>query len=151
MDRLTSMGISNAAEEFLKAAKTLRAGNSDLFTPTYFSICQSIELSLKAFLRGSGYTDKQLRKIGHNMIAAIFEAQKLPLDDYFKFFDDDAKIVEKINPYYQMKDLQYVTSGFKSFPHIDGLIALGERLWQATREFSISNRDFHKGKDTEVQ
>ena len=144
------MGISNAAKQFLNATKTLRANNNYLFRPTYFCICQSIELSLKAYLRGSGHTDQQLRKIGHDISKAIVKAQEIGLDNYFKFSPDDAAAVTKINPYYQMKDLQYVTSGFKSFPHIDPLVDLGERLWQSTRGFCIANRAYHEGKGTEV-
>jgi HEPN domain-containing protein len=149
MDRLTSMGISNAAKKFLKAAKTLRANNDHLFTPTYFCICQSIELSLKAYLRGSGHTDDQLRKIGHDIEKAVVQAQNINLD--FEFSQNDADAIRRINPYYQMKDLQYVKSGYKSLPSIDDLLVLGERLWQSTRQFCIANRTYHEGKGTEVQ
>jgi hypothetical protein len=50
MDRYTSMGISNDAKEFLEAAQIVRWKKSVAFAPSYFLACQSIELSLKAFL-----------------------------------------------------------------------------------------------------
>jgi hypothetical protein len=67
MDHYTSMGISNDAREFLDAAHLVRRDKPVWFGPTYFLVCQSIELSLKAFLRASGYSAKQLRRIGHDL------------------------------------------------------------------------------------
>jgi HEPN domain-containing protein len=150
MDRLTSMGISNEAESFLKAAKILRANTNEIFTPTYFAICQSIELSTKAFLRGSGSSEPSLRKLGHDLIKDIADAQKIGLEDHCQLSGQDAFIVEKINPYYRGKDLQYSRTGYKSYPRIDLLIEFGERLWASTRQFCVDNREFHEGKDSEV-
>jgi hypothetical protein len=45
MDRFTSMGISNDAQEFLEAARIVRAQKPVTFAPMYFLACQSIELS----------------------------------------------------------------------------------------------------------
>lgn len=150
-DRLTSMGISNAARKFLDATKALRAKHTPIFTPAYFTICQSIELSLKAFLRGSGFSDKQLRKLGHDLIKALNESQKFSLDNYFKLSTEDAQILDKINQYYYSKDLQYITSGYKSFPHIDALIDFGDRLWHSTRDFCEKTRNIHDGMVTAVK
>ena len=116
MDRLTSMGISNEAESFLKAAKILRANTNEIFTPTYFAICQSIELSTKAFLRGSGSSEPSLRKLGHDLIKGIVDAQKIGLEEHCQLSGQDAFIVEKINPYYRGKDLQYRKTGYNLTP-----------------------------------
>jgi hypothetical protein len=150
MDRLTSMGISNAAKEFLKAAKILHKNDMTLSAPLYFAACQSIELSLKGFLRGSGYTDKQLRDIGHNLIKAVAHAQALGLDQHFQFSQEDAMMLHRINPYYQTKELQYVIAGFKSYPMADAFIDFGQRLWTSTRKFCVANRSVHEGKPSEI-
>lgn len=150
MDRLSSMGISNEAQSFLEAAKILRSNTNHIFTPTYFAICQSIELSVKAFLRGSGYTEPSLRRIGHDLVAGITQAQTAGLEDHCKLSDQDAFALTKINPYYKGKDLQYSKTGFKSYPHIDILIEFGERLWESTRQFCEEKRTFHQGKNSEV-
>lgn len=152
MDRLTSMGISNSAEEFLKSARTLRSVHHKVrfFIPTYFCICQSIELSVKGFLRGKGFTDKQLRQIGHDLVAAFQEAQANGLQELISFTDEDLAVVDLINPYYKQKDLQYSISGLKSIPEIDALIAVGERLWESTRQFCIDNRKWHQGKKSAI-
>lgn len=144
------MGISNEARRFLKAATILRTGTDHIFTPTYFAICQSIELSAKAFLRGSGYTEASLRKIGHNLVDCIAEAQKVDLDMYCKLSDEEGAAISQINPYYKGKDLQYSKSGFKSYPHVDVLMSFGERLWKGTRKFCEQNHAFHEGKASAV-
>jgi HEPN domain-containing protein len=150
MDRLTSMGISNEAQNFLEAAKILRANTNEIFTPTYFAICQSIELSIKGFLRGSGHSEPSLRKIGHDLINGIVEAQRAGLEKHCELSEQDAFIIEKINPYYQGKDLQYSKTGYKSYARVDLLIEFGERLWKNTRQFCEDNREWHEGKESEV-
>jgi hypothetical protein len=70
VDRYTSMGISNQARDFLEVAQIVRREKREKavkFKLTYFLVCQSIELSLKAYLRGSGYSDERLRRISHNL------------------------------------------------------------------------------------
>lgn len=150
MDRLTSMGISNEAKLFLDAALILIANGPRLFTPAYFTICQSIELSTKAFLRASGYDEPALRRIGHDLIKGIMHAQRRSLEKYVTLTDIDANALGQINLYYRSKDLQYSKSGYKSYPAIQILTALAEKLWSGTREFCISKRALHEGENTEV-
>jgi HEPN domain-containing protein len=144
------MGISNDAREFLDAAKLVRREKPVTFTPTYFLACQSIELSIKAYLRGSGYSDKQLRDIGHNLDECIAKAKATGVDSHVKLSPADVAMIAAINPYYQFKDFQYSTTGYKSFPHPDLLIALAERLWSDLRQYCEQHRDYHFGKPTAI-
>ena len=131
------MGISNDAREFLDAAELVRREKPVTFTPTYFLVCQSLELSFKAYLRGSGYSDKKLRHIGHNLDSCVAAAKAAGLD-------------AAINPYYHFKDFQYSVAGYKSFPHPDALIALADHLWKSLRPFCEQRRDHHFGKPTAI-
>ncbi len=144
------MGISNDAREFLDAAKLVRPEKPVAFTPTYFLVCQSIELSLKAYLRGSGYSNKQLRGIGHNLNECVAAAKAAGLDNHASLYAAEVAAIAAINPYYQFKDFQYSTSGYKSFPHPDLLIALAERLWDGLRPYCEQHRDCHVGKPTAI-
>ena len=150
MDHYTSMGISNDAREFLQAAQLVHREKPVTFTPTYFLVCQSLELSFKAYLRGSGYSDKQLRRIGHNLDECVAAAKAVGVDQHVTLSDTDVAAITFINPYYQFKDFQYSSSGYKSFPHPDVLIALADRVWQSLRPFCEQNRDFHVGKPTAI-
>ena len=63
--------ISNGARDYLAAAKTLQENPLTASHPYWFCIFQSIELSLKAFLRGKGLSKEQLKKreLGHRLRA----------------------------------------------------------------------------------
>lgn len=150
MDRYTSMGISNDAREFLDAAQLTRREKSVTFTPTYLLVCQSLELSFKAFLRGSGYSDKQLRQLSHNLHACAAAAKTADVERYVSLSAADADAIATINQYYQSKDFQYSVSGYKSLVHPDVLIALAERVWESLRPFCEQRRTYHFGKSTAI-
>ena len=144
------MGISNDAREFLDAAHLVRRKKPVWFAPTYFLVCQSIELSLKAFLRCSGYSNKQLRQLGHDLDACIAAARAAGVESHASLSEADVAAVGVINAYYHSKDLQYSMSGYKSYPPPESLLALAERLWESLRTFCIEHRDFHVGKGTAI-
>ena len=111
MDRLSSMMISNGAAEFLAAARFLCSGNLTSSSPLYFLVCQSIELSLKAYIRGCGLTKEQLVKIGHDLEKALKKAQSENLSHFCRVTRDQEQAVRMINRYYGGKDLQYTEVG----------------------------------------
>ena len=144
------MGISNDAREFLDAAHLVRREKPVWFAPTYFLVCQSIELSLKAFLRGSGYSDKQLRQLGHDLDACIAAARVADIESHVSLSEAVVAAIGVINPYYDLKDLQYSMSGYKSYPPPESLLALAERLVEGLCTFCIEYRDYHVGKATAI-
>jgi hypothetical protein len=150
MDRLNSLNLSNNAADFLEAVKIVRVNQRDSFVPLYFLVCQSIELSMKAVLRGDGFSDRDLRKLGHDLEKCLRALEKPEVGLAVKFTEEDLHAIRKINPYYKEKDLQYVKSGAKSFPEINILIELAGRLFTSTREFCIKQRDVHTGKTSAV-
>ncbi len=151
MDRLTSMGLSNQAKEFLKAAKLLHERSSHLFKPTYFAACQAIELALKGYLRGSGgEVEWMKKKTGHNLCRALVEAEKRGLSKLVSISPEQKVVIKMINGHYASKDLQYALSGFKQMPRIDVLLSVTVQIVDGTRKFCIDNRTFHEGKPTAV-
>jgi hypothetical protein len=155
IDHFTSMMISNNARDFLDAAIILRSQKSEVsalkFTPLYFLACQSIELSLKAYLRGSGCGENELIKLGHDLVKCVDAARIAGVEEHISFAAQDLVIVSMINPYYRSKDLQYSIAGLKkNRPWPDPLIAFGERLWRGLRPFCEQSREYHFGKRTAV-
>ena len=145
------MGLSNQAENFLTAAKLLREKNDHLFQPTYFVVCQAMELALKGFLRGNGGDVEWMKKkIGHNLGAAVIESEKFDLNALVTISVEQKAMIEMINFYYASKDLQYAMTGFKQWPHIDDLLLLTEQIVNGTRQFCVEQRKFHEGKATAV-
>jgi hypothetical protein len=153
VDRYTSMGISNHARDFLEVAQIVRREkpeNPVKFKLMYFFVCQSIELSLKAYPRGSGYTDEQLRRMGHNLDKCVARAKAAGVDRYVSLSTDDVGVIAAVNLYYQSKDLQYGRTGFKSYGDLDVLIALAKRLWDGLRPYCEQRRKHHFGKPTAI-
>ncbi len=150
MDQFTSMGISNDAEEFLEAAQIVRAQKPVTFAPMYFLACQSIELSFKAYLRGCGHSDDDLRKIGHDLERCAQAAIEAGVEQHVRLSDDDVAAITLANPHYRARDFQYSRAGFKRWPQIDALIDLAQRLWESLRAFCIANREHHFGKSTAI-
>jgi HEPN domain-containing protein len=150
MDRYTSMGISNDAEQFLEAARILRSKKGQTFAPLYFLTAQSIELSLKAYLRGAGWSDKHLRTLGHNLNKCLQAAIDNGVEEHVPLSQAHADIIGMINPYYAGKDLQYSRAGLKTYPDLDSLITVGEDLWKGLRSFCVEHRERHSKKPTRV-
>lgn len=80
----TSYGLWRYGNDFREAAEIV-AADRDItrFTPYYFLIGQSIELSLKAFLLGNGVPLDELKHppLGHDLHALLQEALKRDLDN----------------------------------------------------------------------
>ena len=144
------MMISNLAGEFLAAAKSMLSAKVGPSTPLYFLICQSIELSFKAYIRGCGATKEQMRKIGHDLEKALRKAQSEKLSQFFNVTPEQEQALRMINLYYAGKDLQYAEVGFKRFPDVTVLLGLAEVLHSQTRKFCENRREYHVGKPTEV-
>ena len=85
--RTSPFGLLRFAQDYHVAARILhRSSEIDEYSmPAYSLIGQSIELSLKAFLRAKGVSMKELRSsIGHDLVAAIRRARALGLDRQVK-------------------------------------------------------------------
>ena len=149
IDRLNSMRIHTSAREYLKAASDLvNHGWTDPIPPIVFLIGQSIELSLKAFLRGAGFADSQLRKINHDIEEAFRVAKENGLEGHFNEEPDDLTIIRLINSAYKSKDLQYVKTGMKTRPAVEPSLELARKLNRSLKDFCVKNKDWHVGKPT---
>jgi HEPN domain-containing protein len=151
MDRYSSMMVSNVAGDYLEAAKITASQKSDKFKPSYFLVCRSLELSLKAFLRGSGYSESQLLKIRHDLEKCVDKAVVAGLDGYVSLSEDDRALISAANVYYKSKDFEYTITGYKSRrPRAQALIRLAERVWRGLRDFCVNHRTCHFEKPTAV-
>jgi HEPN domain-containing protein len=149
MDRLNSMRIHTSARVYLKAAKDLfNNGWADPEPPLLFLIGQSMELSLKAYLRGIGYSEGQLKDIGHDLDKSVKHCEKHGISEYYRFSDADSELIYLMNLPYKSKDLQYVKTGLKERPSVVPSLNFAERLHVALEQFCMSNSQFHEGKPT---
>jgi HEPN domain-containing protein len=144
--------ISNGALEYLKAAKKLQENPLVSPKPFWFCVFQSIELSLKSFLRGKGFAKKKLKEspYGHNLIELMSAAETNDLQSLIELTEEDRAILSVTGSMYSSKVFQYTEVGWKSLPYSKDALKLAERLYESTREFAESMREFHHGKDTAI-
>ena len=147
MDRTSSMGLWTYSHNFMIAASELvKLNNDHTDGPAYYLISHSIELSLKAFLRGSGLSLDELKSwknLGHDLCKCLSKAEALGLNYYIDILDIEKWAISKINDYYSEKELEYIVVGYKQYPKIDLLISFNEKLLSAIRQFCFDKRDLH--------
>lgn len=144
------MGLSNAARKYLDAAEILQRHTKGVCMPAYFVACQGLELTLKACLRGCGSSEKQLRRLGHDLEKLADRALKECPDGLIAFSETERVIVSLINMYYQDRDLQYTRSEYKELPALGALLEVCKRLWRTTRKFCVEKQALHYGLPTAV-
>lgn len=129
MSRPSPIVFAQHAEEFLAAAQREETVKpTTISMPAYFLVAHAIELGLKAYLLTLGQDEKALRRIGHDLGKALNKALEMGLRDVSSFRPDEEDCVRWINEHYWRKDLEYPTTGFKSFPPFSCLTDFAERL-----------------------
>src|SRR5665647_390271 len=86
--------------------------------PVMFLTGQAIELALKAFLLSKGVSLKSLRgrEFGHQLHVCLRKAKELGLGELVSLKEDEEETIEILDALYSTKQLQYIVSGFKTFP-----------------------------------
>jgi HEPN domain len=135
MDRLTSMGLWRNAGEFLDAAKIVHDKKGGVFTPTYYLVCHSIELSLKAFLLRSGSSKKELIRLGHDLECLLNIAEHEDLGKHMRVSGSGRSAIKMINPYYKEKGLNYPETGAKTYCDVKILIDLAGEMIDRIKTF----------------
>src|SRR5262245_38912836 len=108
LPQLLAIGLIQDARAYVECARLLghhQSGAAKYVQPTYFLLCQAIELALKAHLAASGVSKKTLRnKIGHKIDAALRYARRFgfaPADDRFP------ELVQWLAPYHLDHSFRY--------------------------------------------
>jgi len=147
IDRTDSLGLWNYARDFLTASKTISEDQKGKISiPAYYLCGHSIELALKAFLRGSGTSLDCLRsrEIGHDLGNTLAAAIKNGLEEHKKINQEERALIELLNISYKNKELEYITAGSKRFPEIEAIQKISESLIESIKRFCIENKDLHK-------
>ena len=123
------IGLWNYAREFFRAADKVRGSEEGVGdAPTYYLYGHAIELALKSMLIHRGYSENDVRKIGHNLKEAW---DKVVENGLGSELDDRAEImqtIELINVYYKAKELEYIVPGGKQYPSISRVHDVAEKL-----------------------
>lgn len=134
-DRKAAIGIWTDANSWHEAANVLVAsGNKKITHPTYSCVARTLELVLKAYLLANDVSLSTLKKhIGHDLERAVTRANALGLEKLYEISKAEHVAIRMINPYYLHKEFEYRVTGFKTYPTVDVLLALNEKLLRVTR------------------
>lgn len=134
---LTCYGLHVWAEDFLAASRVYAPAARKGSFVQHFLCCQSIELSLKAFLSLRGMSRKKLkRRFGHNVTKLLHEAVQRGLGEFVEITPADVSLIQVANQWYDSPDgkrFQYFDVGdvlraFKGAPDPSAIETLAERL-----------------------
>lgn len=111
------MNLALQARAFVEAAeREFGHCGAELSFPGYFLAGRAIELGLKVFLLLRGGSVRELRGVSHDLVRALDAARGLGFDGVVRLSPEHEAALRMLNPYYESKDLEYPTTGFKSYP-----------------------------------
>ena len=129
---LSPILFAQHARKFQDAAKreALRRKRG-VSLPAYFLAARAIELALKSYLLLEGHSERQLRDLRHGLSDCLDAANSAGLPGLVAASVESDYAVRWIDPYYREKDLEYPTTGFKSYPEIKYLVGFCDSLLDA--------------------
>ena len=123
-----AVGTVRLATEFLSAGLLQ---DMDAMPPSlvaHFLFGHAIELAFKSVLIANGISERDLRRLGHDLVATRNAAIVVAPAGLLDCDSGDIARLELLSPYYQAKALEYLAPGFMSLPLARELLALTERL-----------------------
>jgi hypothetical protein len=126
---LSPVNFRNHAREFLEAGeREAQIRSPEVSIPAYFLLGRALELALKSFLLLHGWMEADLRKVGHDLEAALREALGAGVADMVEISEEESEAIAALNIYYASKDLEYVKTGAKSYPDHQVLTRVCRRI-----------------------
>lgn len=138
-ERTTATGLWTYAESYLDAAdfvaKGCEANDCELRhkAPIRFLYAHAIELALKAFLRSTGVTPKQLKnRYGHRLVSLMDACEAKGLREAGHSVELDRAVVEWLDQ--ERMDFRYISTGEKKgVPSLEKVSEVATRLVKATK------------------
>lgn len=134
-----AVGTVGLASEFLAAARLQDLDRTPPSMVTYFLLGHALELAFKSVLIAHGTSEGDLRKIGHDLAAAIDAAITAAPAGIIELDVSDSARLRSLGPFYQAKAFEYLEPGFMSLPIARELCQLTERLVASNKCFVESH------------
>lgn len=87
--------------------------------PTLLLLLHSLELYLKSFLVLQGATERELRDLGHDLVACMRACKERELSKHVLLRRADIAQVVRLNSFYSAKELEYFVPRAKRFGNIE--------------------------------
>jgi HEPN domain-containing protein len=140
IDRTTPRGLWRYANEFFESAVLTRKEKGKFFVPSYYLICHSLELALKAFLRAKGKHLPFLKRLGHDLEKLVVQAENYGISNHGGISEKLKVSIKLVNQYYKTKQFEYISVGSKILPDIDILICEVSEIIKNIKIFCIEKR-----------
>ncbi|MDL1967580.1 MAG: hypothetical protein LWW97_03295 [Deltaproteobacteria bacterium] len=104
---ISPLAFLEYSKDFYSASTSYNSENP--FSPaTYYLICRSIELSMKAYLLTEGVCRDQLKKrLSHNLKKILKKSKELGLLSIVSIADEEQIHIAKANKWYVKKRFEY--------------------------------------------
>lgn len=144
--RLSSGALVQQAVQFTVAADAYFAASKGReWMVLYFQFAQAIELAAKAFAIHSGETERTLRGISHDLVAALALAEKNGLG--LKLTAGDRAALKMLSAFHTSAVLRYPQVGMYSFPRprimrliVDGIVAAAFKAIMGEARYDVEIR-----------
>ncbi|MBL8207946.1 MAG: hypothetical protein JNM09_27175 [Blastocatellia bacterium] len=123
------------AADFLNAHKSYKSAKP--FSPaSYYLVCRSLELSLKAYLLANGVTRQEIKNqkmLGHDLQKLLQKAVTLKINSISSISPTQEQEIQKANGWYARKgfeyfELQNLVDGNETLPDMSVLIEIADQL-----------------------
>jgi hypothetical protein len=135
IDRTTPVGLARYARDYFDAALAAddvlgkREGYEIVApAPVMFLVAHSIELALKAYLRFTGVSIDDLKKVSHNLIECWQCAVDRGVKKHVILTEEDVDVLKIISDLHASTELRYMQTGYKTFPVFGPLESLAKKL-----------------------
>lgn len=137
--RTSSFGMLRYAHQYQKAALLVHDAKADgeHFAPAHMLIGQSIELSLKAFLRARGMKLPELKALGHNLERTLDCARAYKLRRVVNLGDDLENCIRDFSSPYADGGFRYIRNGTVTVPSWFLLSAIAVELKSRLRLYCL--------------
>lgn len=125
-----NIALNRYATEHFKAFKILKdntKSDTDLMYIKYYLLCRCLELCFKEHIVFNGICpfEDLANKYGHNLLVLMNDAESI---NYIDINSQEETIVKVLNNYYNSKEFEYPKTGLKTFPVIEDVEELCNRL-----------------------
>lgn len=148
-ERTNALGLFNTARSYWRSAEHLNAAGLKVthpHAPVTFLFCHAIELYLKAYLRGTGSTLAQLKKLSHR----VANLAKAATESGLKLEPEQSEILSHVDDADVAIEARYIVTGFKNRPTNEALSSVAEQLDTtvcaalARRGFALRDENFQR-------
>lgn len=116
---------------FAAASRLLEEHVAETFLPSLFLLSHALELHLKSYLLSQGMSDRQLRSIGHDLLACLRACDEREFATHAALSWVELMQVARVNKYYKEKELEYFVPKAKRFGSVERLAETVDRVARA--------------------